>query len=174
MSTDKIIEDVLSVTLTKLVITSEPKTKRSSSVNQLTSEKWFSKGNKLPLCINDGCVNSVAIRHWSAQGDPSLKTECHRCYKARTAKKTLDGVVFHKKKFCENNEGVLGFICPFDTKRYAEFPSDVYHMDHLDGNHQNNNLDNVKTFCAICHTRKGNEKNDFNSHKSTSRRHGTK
>ena len=30
-------------------------------------------------------------------------------------------------------------------------------MDHLDGNHHNNTLSNLKTFCAICHIRKRRE-----------------
>ena len=58
-----------------------------------------------------------------------------------------------------------------DKERYNEFPSDIYHMDHLDGNHHNNTLNNLKTFCAICHTRKGKESGDFNAFKSSSRIH---
>ena len=37
--------------------------------------------------------------------------------------------------------------------------------------HDNNSLDNLKTFCAICHTRKGKESDDFNAFKSSSRIH---
>ena len=105
------------------------------SLNQINLQKWIEKGNAIPTCINDGCENKVAIRHWSAQGDPSLKTECSRCSDARKKNKKIDGVTFHKKNYCENKDGILGFICPMDKDRYLEFPSDIYHMDHLDGNH---------------------------------------
>jgi len=141
------------------------------SRNSIHLKEWMSKGNTIPTCINDGCNNQVAIRHWSAQGDPSLKTECSRCSDARKKDKAIEGVTFHKKKYCENNDGVLGFFCPMDKDRYTEFPSDIYHMDHLDGNHHNNTLENLKTFCAICHTRKGRESGDFNAFKSSSRIH---
>ena len=44
-------------------------------------------------------------------------------------------------------------------------------MDHLHGNHHNNSLNNLKTFCAICHTRKGKESGDFNAFRASSRIH---
>jgi 5-methylcytosine-specific restriction endonuclease McrA len=147
------------------------KTGSKLSLNKMYLNKLIENGNAIPICINEGCENNVAIRHWSAQGDPSLKTECTRCANARKKNKNLDGIIFHKKDYCENRDGILGFICPMDKDRYSEFPSDIYHMDHLDGNHNNNSLDNLKTFCAICHTRKGKERGDFNSFKISSRIH---
>jgi len=147
------------------------KTNNKISTNQINLKKWVEKGNTIPNCINEGCENNVAIRHWSAQGDPSLKTECSRCADARKKNKFIDGITFHKKNYCENKDGILKFICPMDKERYNEFPSDIYHMDHLDGNHHNNTLNNLKTLCAICHTRKGKESGDFNAFKSSSRIH---
>jgi hypothetical protein len=122
------------------------------SLNKIYLEKWLEKGYKIPICINNGCENKVTVRHWSAQGDPSLKTECSRCSEARIHNKNIIGIKFHKKNYCENKDGMLGFVCPMDKSRYDEFPSDIYHMDHFDGNHQNNILSYLKTFCSICHT----------------------
>jgi len=149
----------------------EKSTDKKMSTNQMNLIKWVETGNSIPTCINEGCENNVAIRHWSIQGDPSLKTECSRCSDARKKNKNIEGIVFHKKKYCENKHGILGFVCPMDKERYGEFPSDIYHMDHLDGNHHNNSLANLKTLCAICHTRKGKESGDFNAFKSSSRIH---
>jgi len=143
--------------------------KRISQSKKCLNE-WNEKGKVIPTCINDGCEKSVAIRHWS-NALPSLKTECSTCSSARIKNKKIDGVIFHKKQICENKDGILGFTCAMDKERYHEFPTDCYHMDHLDGNHENNTPDNVKTFCAICHTRKGKENGDFNSFKSSSRIH---
>lgn len=146
-------------------------TDKKESLNQRSLKAWKEKGNTIPNCINEGCTREVSIRHWSAQGDPSLKTECACCADKRKKGQTIPGITFHKKHFCENKDGVLGFKCPVDPARYAEFPSDIYHMDHLDGNHHNNTRENLKTFCAICHTRKGKESGDFNGFKQSSRIH---
>jgi hypothetical protein len=40
-----------------------------------------------------------------------------------------------------------------------------------ENHHAPSNINNLKTFCAICHTRKGKESGDFNAFKSSSRIH---
>jgi 5-methylcytosine-specific restriction endonuclease McrA len=146
----------------------EPKIK---SKNAEYLEKWVGAGKSIPNCINNGCTKHVSIRHWSAQGDPSLKTECSRCSAARKKDKTIPGIVFHKKQYCENRDSILGFKCPMDPQRYDDFPSDIYDMDHRDGNHHNNTPENLITICKVCHARKGKESGDFNSQKDSSRIH---
>lgn len=131
---------------------------------------WLQLGNVLPTCVNLGCSKSVAIRHWSDTGIPSLKSECTRCATARKKNKSVEGVTILKKNICENKDGVLGFKCPVDEHRYGEFPSDCYHMDHRDGNHENNIPENIITICSLCHARKGKECGDFNGSKKTSRK----
>lgn len=151
---ENIIDDMKKLTIT---------TKKSKNKELL--EKWMENGNTIPVCINQGCNKKVQIRHWSAQEIPSLKTECSTCATARKNNRTLQNIIFHKKIYCENKDGRLGFICPIDIKRCSEFPSDCFDMDHIDGDHTNNNPDNVMTICKICHARKGKENNDFNSRK---------
>jgi len=142
---------------------------KKKSNNAIQLEKWKNAGKTIPICINKGCIREVAIRHWSIQGDPSLKSECSRCSTARIKNKILSDIVFHKKKYCENKDSILGFKCPMDPTRYNEFPADIYDMDHLDGDHHNNIPENLITVCKVCHTRKGREKGDFNSQKPSSR-----
>ena len=142
------------------------------STNRQKLLNWLELGKIIPLCINTGCTKQVSIRHWAASkvsDIPSLKTECSRCSNARLKNRNIEGVVFHKKHYCENQKNVLGFQCPCDPKLMNDFPPDVFHMDHLNGNHEDNSLQNVQTSCSICHTRKGKENNDFNSHKMSSR-----
>jgi hypothetical protein len=142
--------------------------KNKISVNQVSLQEWLKKGNKLPVCVNIGCHKKVAIRHWTKQGKPSLKTECSSCLSSRQKNKNIENVSFLKKNYCENKSGILGFICPIDIKRYSEFSNSIYHMDHLDGNHVNNDINNIKTFCSICHTQKSILNNDYNSFKNSS------
>lgn len=44
----------------------------------------------------------------------------------------------HKKSYCENCNFVAIHSCQLD-------------VDHIDGNHKNNELDNLQTLCANCH-----------------------
>ena len=137
--------------------------------------KWLNSGESIPPCVNHGCDRNVAVRHWSENeggiAKPSLKTECSRCSSARTKGLMVPGVTFHKKNYCENKDGTLGFCCPMNPDNYGEFPSDCYDMDHIDGDHHNNDPENLITLCKVCHARKGKEKGDFNSQKPSSRLH---
>ena len=56
---------------------------KPTPISKINLEKWLSNGNTIPFCINTGCNKNVAVRHWTAQGIPSLKTECTKCSKAR-------------------------------------------------------------------------------------------
>lgn len=44
----------------------------------------------------------------------------------------------HVKSFCEECGFIPKHMCQLD-------------VDHIDGNHQNNNIDNLQTLCANCH-----------------------
>ena len=129
-------------------------------------------GRELPKCVNSGCIRFVAVRHWNDGLIPSLKTECTTCSTARKSGKVIEGITFEKKHYCENKDSHLGFMCPCDQSRYAEFPTDCYHMDHINGNHSDNRPENITTLCMMCHTIKGKRDGDFNGTKTTSLRFG--
>lgn len=133
--------------------------------------EWESRGNKWPTCINCGCYNDCACRDWKVSGIPSIRTECSPCMSARNNGKMRHGVIYHKKDYCENRDGHLGFMCPFDvTTKDWEDPKDfsyLFEMDHKDGGGavSNNTPENVETLCKLCHGRKGKKSNDFDSTK---------
>ena len=53
----------------------------------------------------------------------------------------------HRKTYCENLDGRLGFKCT-TTIVDVEYQLEV---DHIDENHDNNDISNLQTLCACCH-----------------------
>jgi 5-methylcytosine-specific restriction endonuclease McrA len=69
------------------------------------------------------------------------------------------GVKSYKKRYCENIDCGLGFECHVRTD--FNFPNNVLHGDHIDGDHENNKMENLQTLCSICHMIKGQKSGDF-------------
>tara|TARA_B100000787_G_C16134799_1_gene269088 strand:- start:48 stop:536 length:489 start_codon:yes stop_codon:yes gene_type:complete len=149
---------------------------------QLTKKEFYTKGNKLPVCVNTGCKNSVTVREWKYW---SFKSECASCTDCRKrklykivdsqkiitkgTKKTIkNDKIIHKKNFCENNDSHLNFTCPVDITLWESFLESL-DLDHLDSDHMNNIPENVKTYCKLCHNRKSKDTGDWNSNKASSR-----
>ena len=131
--------------------------KEDSRLGIINKKKFFDAGNTLPTCSNDGCENPVVVRDWKYF---SFKHHCSDCL--RRIQKGLpprEGVTFSKKNYCENKDGILGFTCPVDPK--FNFPNNVLHEDHIDGDHYNNSSENLMTLCCICHAIKGLASGDF-------------
>jgi cytochrome c553 len=143
----------------------------NNSVTKLRRLEWEKQGNTWPTCINQGCYNDCACRDWKVSGLPSIRTECSTCALARKKGKMRDGVLYHKKAYCENRDGHLGFLCPFDVTledwKDPKIFSHLLEMDHKDGSGavSNNAVENVETLCKLCHGRKGMMSNDFYSTK---------
>lgn len=136
-------------------------------ISEIQKEKFFERGFELPNCVNDGCNNKVAVRNWS---NWSFKTECSRCQNDRKKGTTRDGIIIHKKKYCENIDGHLGFKCPVPTiESWEGFEIGCLDLDHLDGDHNNNNKENVRTYCKLCHNRKSIEQGDCSNKKESAR-----
>lgn len=127
----------------------------------INKEKYLAEGKKIPKCVNDGCDNNVVVRDWKYY---SFKHLCSNCSsRMRSNLPPREGVTNHKKKYCENRDGRLGFNCPVKTD--WDFPYSTLHGDHVDGNHENNDSGNLQTLCSICHHLKGMKTGDFVSAK---------
>jgi hypothetical protein len=138
------------------------------SVSSVQKQKYFERGHTLPKCVNPGCNNDVAVRNWS---NWSFKSECGRCQTDRKKGYIREGVEIHKKKYCENIDGHLGFTCPVLTKEsWVGFEIGCLDLDHVDGNHNNNTPDNVKTYCKLCHNKKSIESGDCSNKKKSARK----
>lgn len=137
------------------------------SISQTQKNKFYERGYTLPKCVNLGCDNDVAVRNWS---NWSFKSECSRCQSDRKNNIIREGITIHKKKYCENVDGHLGFKCPVPNKESWEgFEIGCLDLDHLDGNHDNNTVENVKTYCKLCHAKKSIESGDCSNKKKSAR-----
>jgi len=150
------------------------------AVSSIMKEKFYNDGYEEPKCVNPGCNNKVTCRNW---GNWSFKSECNRCMTARKEKRYIIedgirffvdkkgnniGIIMHKETFCENHDGHLGFLCPVPHSNWPGFESGL-DLDHVDGNHYNNEPENVRTYCKLCHGRKSIESGDCSSKKSSAR-----
>jgi 5-methylcytosine-specific restriction endonuclease McrA len=125
--------------------------------------KKYKYAGVLPECVNIGCSAIVALRHITQSGTYSFYTECSNCktLRGRGEKLSVKGVIQWKKDYCENVDGVLGFVCPVrigdlvipdvTEETIRTLWGSCLQFDHIDGNSHNNVPENVMTLCSVCH-----------------------
>lgn len=124
------------------------------------------------ICIEEGC-NSLGQHMGRIRLDGSIIRR-KRCYKHHVAHQaTKKGLTptqwtnsFHpylkyRKEYCENIDHRLGFTCTATIV----WPGQLQ-VDHIDGNHDNNEPENLQTLCANCHAVKTNIYRDWEDKKN--------
>jgi len=110
-----------------------------------------------PRCREPGCNNPAHhTGTYRVNGTPHYRKDCqHHHYKKSATKKGLTTTdwlnSFHpylhqRKTYCENIDGRLGFVCTTTILLKAQLE-----VDHIDGNHLNNDPENLQTLCGCCH-----------------------
>jgi hypothetical protein len=119
-----------------------------------------------PICVNYGCDNPVAYSGKDVDGRPRWRPHCSYCQKASYGKwPHKPGVLPYKLAECSNIDGHLGFPCVIDWKSIPEWAKGITEIDHKDGNHANNSLDNLEELCPMCHKLKGQLNGDYKGHR---------
>ena len=88
------------------------------NLGQQMKQKFLDEGHVLPSCVNSNCTRPVMVRDWK---NWSIKSECGTCYKARVSGfvgSAMAGITIHKKEFCENVDGRLGWKCPVPSEAW--------------------------------------------------------
>lgn len=113
--------------------------------------------NDRPKCINHGCSKPVASSglRWRP-----VCSHCHTTgYNGTLYAK---GVTPFRIGQCSNIDGHLGFPCYIDWKRVKKDNARIKtHIDHKDGNHLRNVIENCEELCESCHSEKGRLFGDF-------------
>ena len=119
-----------------------------------------------PKCINYGCKNLATFSSVDKKGNKRWRIHCGHCQGASYQKHPhADGVVPFKTGKCKNNDGtLLGFPCPVDYIK-APWAIGYTEVDHIDGNHANNEHDNLMELCHFCHKNKGRSAGDYKGHR---------
>ena len=87
----------------------------------------MSRSGVRPMCVCGEPVRSKGV------GRTGLRIWDRRCYRCRFKTYTL-----HKKDYCE--------LCGFVAIHRVQLD-----VDHIDGNHANDDPNNLQTLCANCH-----------------------
>jgi len=117
--------------------------------------------DRRPTCVNEGCEKPVHCSGKTSTGLPIWRPYCGRCHQAVGGRNTYaEGVTPIKKKYCENQDGKLGFgECSAQIVDMCQF-----YLDHIDGDHYNNTPDNIQTICKNCHSLKTKMNGDSRSY----------
>jgi hypothetical protein len=124
----------------------------------------------VPVCETAGCTNpcNESDWHWTT-GRPVFRKVCFECYKDGIQKRNngLFGSLLtaerrgvsvtelvnsrhpyrkHRKDYCENIDGRLGYTCTTTIMIPAQLE-----VDHIDGDPSNNDSKNLQTLCGCCH-----------------------
>ena len=107
--------------------------------------------NTRPICEIENCINVTAANPIKRDGTYTFQS---KCWKHRS-KKGVNGYrlsyrpyLAHKGSKCDR--------CGFMPEHEGQLD-----VDHIDGNHNNNDPNNLQTLCANCHRLKTITKGEF-------------
>jgi 5-methylcytosine-specific restriction endonuclease McrA len=124
----------------------------------------------IPTCINYGCNKPVTYSHKDVQGNPRYRIHCSHCQGASYGKRPhAPGVTPYKTGKCSNTDGHLGFNCLVKWTKIPDWAKGMTEIDHIDGDHTNNDYDNLDELCPMCHKLKGQLSGDYNNTKKHNR-----
>jgi hypothetical protein len=132
------------------------------------AEKLIIPMEDRPRCIEEGCdePGHHTGRYRKSDGMPYFRTRCEKHHAEYQGKKkgqtsrqwrnSFHPYLHQRKDYCENIDGRLGFVCTTTITMDA-----MLQVDHIDGCPDNNDPENLQTFCACCHIHKTVTNKDY-------------
>jgi 5-methylcytosine-specific restriction endonuclease McrA len=117
-------------------------------------------------CANHGCFDTVCYSSVRKDGTKKWRPHCSHCQGASWGKHPhRTGVTPFKTGMCSNHEGRLGWACL--TNWSAVEPTDTFitEIDHINGDHSDNRLENLQELCVACHKKKSKQENNYRGHR---------
>lgn len=136
-----------------------------------------------PKCIHLGCNDTRQhMGIYRKDGTPLFRNLCSKHHNKKVAEKhglnSMHEVVAknagfasyvdyanskhsyrkHRKNYCENIDGRLGYICNYPIKISAQLQ-----VDHVNGDPSDDREENCQTLCANCHTYKTHISKDYST-----------
>lgn len=129
------------------------------------------KGVLKPTCQIKGCNNPVRVKNTEKTAKGAFIR--HRFY--RLCNTCLDTIPREKQLFPELFENTKCISCGLDAKTLGPEGMCVMHIDHINGDSNNNNKKNLQQLCSNCHhiktqTEKDWLKNKRGSYQTSSKR----
>lgn len=133
------------------------RTDRNTGIVKWRKSKWIK--DQYPDATDTWCCSkchndNIAKRH---QVKSAKHLTAHRhCMSITEYQHQFHPYLKYRKTYCENQDGRLGFVCTTNI-----FWQGMLQVDHIDGDHTNNNLGNLQTLCACCHAYKSWKNKDY-------------
>jgi len=101
------------------------------------------------ICCEPGCTRlGQHTGNYRVDGSVIRRARCHRHHMAYYRMGRYQYLV-HRKDYCENRDGRLGFTCTSTIVWEGQLQ-----VDHINGIHDDNRECNLQTLCANCHAYK--------------------
>jgi hypothetical protein len=116
--------------------------------------KWANR----PICQADGCCNPAMYMYQYDDGTWKWRVRHGLIICSAHHNKTWHPTLQHRKDYCENKDGRLGYKCT--TTIVWDGMLDV---DHKNGKPNDNRPANLQTLCKCCHAYKTHRNKDYAS-----------